>query len=352
MPPFEEYIEEIRDLWDSRWLSNNGEKSLQFESLLTEYLNVPNISLFANGHAALEVTLQAFDLDGEVITTPYTHCSTTHSIVRNGLTPVFCDVEDKHYTINPSLIEKLITDKTTAIVATHVYGFLCDVDAIQHIADKHNLKVIYDAAHAFGVKRGGTSAANYGDAAMFSCHATKVFHTIEGGFVSCKDEMLLARIKALTNFGLTSQEDIAYVGTNAKMNEFEAAMGICNLRHFDDTLHRRITIGQRYYERLDKQAGIRLLEIPHDLEWNYAYLPVIFDGPRNRDEVKAALEREGVYARRYFYPCIDRASCYQGRYGSQHLPVAHYASEHTLALPMSSELSLGEVDRICDIICR
>lgn len=188
MPPYEEFIEELQPVWTSRWLSNRGEASIKFEDMLKEYLGTDNLYLFANGHVALEVALNALYLEGEVITTPYTHCSTTHSIVRNGLTPVFCDVKEDNYTINPELIESLITEKTVAIVATHVYGFLCDVEAIEKIAKKHNLVVIYDAAHAFGVKKAGVSAANFGDAAMFSTHATKVFHTIEGGIVTYRDK--------------------------------------------------------------------------------------------------------------------------------------------------------------------
>lgn len=350
MPSLEEYVEEIRDLWDSRWLSNRGAKSIEFERLLLERLDAPNVYLFANGHVALEVAIQALGLKGEVITTPYTHCSTTHSIMRNGLTPVFCDVEDEHYTLNPELIEAQITERTSAIVATHVYGFLCDVDAIQKIADRHNLRVIYDAAHAFGVKKGGVSAANFGDAAMFSCHATKVFHTIEGGIVAYQDAELFAKMPPLVNFGFTSHEDVDYVGTNARMNEFEAAMGICNLRHFDDDVTNRRTAAERYYERLSGQPGIRLLSIPDDLEWNYSYFPVLFEGKKNRNQVKADLESQNIYARKYFYPSIDKAACYAGMFDETHLPIAHYAADHVLTLPMSSELTIADVDRICDAI--
>lgn len=350
MPPFDEYVEEIRSLWDSRWLSNRGTKSFEFEEALCDYLKVPNVWLFANGHVALEVALQALDLSGEVITTPYTHCSTTHAIVRNGLTPVFCDVEEEHYTINAELIEGLITEKTSAIVATHVYGFLCDVDAIESVAKKYGLRVIYDAAHAFGVERDGVGVGNFGDASMFSTHATKVFHTIEGGVVAYRDAELFNSLQYLVNFGFTTHEDVDYVGTNARMNEFEAAMGICNLRHVDDEIARRKVAGNRYYERLGDRPGVRLFDIPLNLKWNYAYFPVIFDSPFNRNAVKAELEKEGIFARKYFYPSMDEAACYASLGSRVPLEISHYASEHVLTLPMAANLTIDDVDRVCDVI--
>lgn len=350
MPSFEEYVEEIRPLWESRWLSNRGAESVKFEDQLKEYLDAPNVWLYANGHLALEGILQSLELSGEVITTPYTHCSTTHAIVRSGLTPVFVDVEEGHYTINPELIEGAITDKTCAIMATHVYGFLCDTEAIESIAKKHNLLVIYDAAHAFGVKKSGVSAANFGDAAMFSCHATKVFHTIEGGIVTYQDAELFKKVHYLVNFGFTGPEDIDYVGTNARMNEFEAAMGICNLRHVDDEIAKRRAAGERYYELLSGKKGIRLLDIPADLEWNYAYLPVLFTGAVGRDEVQAALGAENIFARKYFYPSIDEAACYRGETSRDDLPVSHWAAEHVLTLPMYADLTGDDVDRICRVV--
>lgn len=352
MPPFEEYVEEIRSLWESRWLSNRGKKSIEFEAALREYLGVPNVWLFANGHVALEVAIQALHLKGEVITTPYTHCSTTHAIVRNGLEPVFCDVRESDYTINPELIEGLVTEETCAIVATHVYGFLCDVEAIEAIAKKHGLKVIYDAAHAFGVTLNGKGAGTFGDCAMFSAHATKVFHTIEGGIVAYNDAGMFNELQYLVNFGFTSHETIDYVGTNARMNEFEAAMGLCNLRHLNDDIARRKVAGARYFERLEGKPGIRLFDVPEGLEWNYAYFPVVFDGSLDRDVVKAALEVENIFARKYFYPSMDEAACYVEQHKSDSLEVSHWASRHVLTLPMSSELTVEQVDRICDSILR
>lgn len=359
MPSFDEYIEEIRPIWESRWLSNRGAASVKFEEELKKYLSCDNIWLFANGHVALEVALQALELNksmpkdvrGEVITTPYTHVSTTEAIVRNGLEPVFVDVKEDNYTINPELIEAAITERTVAIVATHVYGFLCDVDSIDEIAKKHNLKVVYDAAHAFGVKLNGISAANYGDAAMFSTHATKVFHTIEGGLVSYKDEKLFASMKNIVNFGFTSQEEVEYIGTNARMNEFEAAMGICNLRHIDEEIAKRRVIGDYFKERLEGVDGIKLINAESGLEWNYAYFPVIFDGYKeSRDQIKAKLEVEDIFARKYFYPITTKFACFADIYGSLDLPIAQHAAESVLTLPMYAELSIEEADRICKII--
>lgn len=355
MPSYDEYISELKPVWDSRWLSNRGNASRKFETMLKEYLNTEHLYLFANGHVALEVALNAlyFERGSEVITTPYTHCSTTHSIVRNGLVPVFCDVKEDDYTINPELIEELITEKTVAIVATHVYGFLCDAERIEAIAKKHNLMVIYDAAHAFGVKKNGVSAANFGDAAMFSTHATKVFHTIEGGIVCYKDKERFKAMSKLVNFGFTSQEDIDYVGTNARMNEFEAVMGICNLEHFEEEVAKRKAVGDRYYERLHNVKGIKLIEIPSDLEWNYAYFPVIFDGYKeNRNEIKAKLELEDIYARKYFYPIVNKAACYEADYGMVHVPVAAHAADCVLTLPMYADMTVEDADRICDEILR
>lgn len=351
MPSFEEYIETLKPVWESRWLSNRGNASVQFEDDLKSYLGCENVWLFANGHVAMEVALQALGMQGEVITTPYTHISTTSAIVRNGLTPVFVDVKEDNYTINPELIEAAITEKTVAIVATHVYGFMCDVDAIEKIAKKHNLKVVYDAAHAFGVTLNGISAANFGDAAMFSTHATKVFHTIEGGIVTYKDPELFKAMQYIVNFGFTSHEEAEYIGTNARMNEFEAVMGICNLRHLDEEIAKRKVVGDRFTERLSGVKGIKLIEPQKGLVWNYAYYPVIFDGFRyNRDEVKANLEKENIFARKYFYPITTRFACYQEQYGSIDVPVSAHAADCVLTLPMYADLSLEDADRICDVI--
>ena len=355
MPTYEEYCQEIKSLWESRWLSNRGAKHKQFEAELQNYLQTPHVALFANGHVALEVSIDAFDLRGEVITTPYTHCSTTHSIVRNGLTPVFCDVNDRDFTIDAAQIEKYITEKTSAIVATHVYGYACDVKAIEEIARKYHLRVIYDAAHAFGVTVDGVGIGNFGDASMFSCHATKVFHTIEGGITAFTDPAVFSKVDQLTNFGFTSHESVAYVSTNARMNEFEAAMGICNLRHIDSEIARRGEAADRYAARLSGVSGIKLIPPQKGVTQNYSYFPVFFDGYRmDRNEIQKRLAEQSVYARKYFYPLTSELECYANKYAAsvKDTPVAKYAAEHVLTLPMYADLTVEDVDRICDIILK
>ena len=248
MPNFEEYCEEIKELWDSHWLTNMGVKHKTLQAELEKYLNTPHVTLYTNGHLALENIIAAmnFPKGGEIITTPFTFASTTHAIVRNGLIPVFCDINDTDYTIDVTKIERLITSKTCAIVPVHVYGNLCDVDEIQYIANKYNLKVIYDAAHAFGVVRNGIGVANFGDASMFSFHATKVFNTIEGGAVTFKDELLVQVLNDMKNFGIRGEETVVSVGANAKMNEFAAIMGLCNLKHINETITNRAKIFEKY----------------------------------------------------------------------------------------------------------
>jgi len=280
MPEFEEYIEEIKDLWESKWLTNMGSKHKALESQLLQYLKTPNITLYTNGHLALECVIAALGLEGEVITTPFTFASTTHAIVRNGLTPVFCDINPDDYTIDVDKIEDLITEKTSAIIPVHVHGNVCDVEAIDRIAKKHNLKVIYDAAHTFGVEVNGQGIGTFGDASMFSFHATKVFNTIEGGAVTYNDSSIKQVLNDLKNFGITGPESVEYIGGNAKMNEFQAAMGICNLRHVDSEIARRKAVVERYISNLKNIEGIKLSKEKEGVKPNYAYFPVVFDGRR------------------------------------------------------------------------
>jgi dTDP-4-amino-4,6-dideoxygalactose transaminase len=351
MPKFEEYIEEIKDLWESHWLTNMGIKHKQLEAELSRYLNAPNITLFTNGHLALECAIAAFNLTGEVITTPFTFASTTHAIVRDGLEPVFCDINPDDYTIATDKLEILITDKTSAIIPVHVYGNICNVNEIERIAKKYNLKVIYDAAHAFGVTVDGVGVANFGDGSMFSFHATKVFNTIEGGAVTFRNEKLSKRLNDLKNFGITGPESVEYVGGNAKMNEFQAAMGICNLRHVDGEIEKRKTVVERYVERLSNANGIRLSEPQLGVKSNYAYFPVVFDGYQmSRDEVFEKLKAEGIHARKYFYPLTNSLECYKDRFYVEKTPVAKYIADRVLTLPLYADLALEDVDRICDII--
>lgn len=351
MPLFEEYIEEIRGLWDSHWLTNMGKKHQELEEKLVDYLEVDHINLFTNGHMALESTIEALDLTGEVITTPFTFASTTTAIVRKGLTPVFCDINYEDYTMDVSKIESLITDKTSAIMPVHVYGNICDVQAIERIAKKHDLKVIYDAAHTFGEKYNGVGVGNYGDASMFSFHATKVFNTIEGGGVTFKDENLTSKLDAYKNFGKTSEDSYGYAGGNAKMNEFQAAMGLTNLRHVDEEIAKRKEVYNRYMSSLKGIEGVKLPYLQENLESNYAYFPVVFeDYGKSRDDIFEALKDHGVTARKYFYPLMNKLDFFEGKYDSIELPMAEYISERVLTLPLYADLALEDVDRICNII--
>lgn len=352
MPPFDEYVEEIRPLWESHFLTNMGEKHHQLEEDLKAFLQVDDIALFVNGHNALECVLEAMNLHGKVITTPYSFASTTHAIVRKGLTPVFADIKPDDYTLDPGCIEELIDEETCAIMPVHVYGNLCDVDAIQQIADKYGLKVIYDAAHAFGVRRGEVSAAAYGDASMFSFHATKVFNTIEGGAVCFRDPQLKDLLNQWKNFGITGTESVEYVGGNAKMNEFSAAMGICNLRHFDEEILKRKVVVEHYWERLDVLPGLVLSKPQPGIQPNYAYLPVVFedDFGASRDEVYAALMALDIHPRKYFYPLISDYQCYAGHFDSLQTPVAKRVAESVLTLPLYADLALEDVDLVCDTI--
>jgi len=351
MPPFEEYINEIHSIWDTAWLTNMGAKHKQLEAELVQYLRVPNVTLFTNGHLALECAVAALDLTGEVITTPFTFASTTHAIVRNGLEPVFCDINPDGYTIDTDKLESLITDKTSAIIPVHVYGNICNVNEIERIARKYNLTVIYDAAHAFGVTVDGVGVANFGDASMFSFHATKVFNTIEGGAITFRNEKLTKRLNDLKNFGITGPESVEYVGGNAKMNEFQAAMGICNLRHVDGEIGKRKVVVERYVERLSNVKGIRLSEPQPGVKSNYAYFPVVFDEYQlSRDEVFERLKAEDIYARKYFYPLANSFECYKDRFDVEKTPVAKYIADRVLTLPLYADLALEDVDRICNII--
>lgn len=357
MPPFEEYIDEIKDIWDTHWLTNMGAKHKELQKELLEYLGVDEIDLFTNGHMALELSLQAMNLpkNSEVITTPFTFASTTHAIVRNGLEPVFCDVNPVDFTMDVTKIEELITDRTSAIMPVHVYGNICNVDEIQRIADKYGLKVIYDAAHTFGVRYKDRGIASFGDVSCFSFHATKVFNSIEGGAACFKDKDFGLELYRLKNFGIRGPEVVDGVGANAKMNEFCAAMGLCNLRHVDEEIEKRRKVVERYREHLEGVEGIQLSPIQKDVKPNYAYFPAIFDEKvfgSSRNEVFEALGNEGIGARKYFYPLTNTFDCFHGKYDSNLTPVALHLSKRVLTLPLYADLDLEDVDRICEIIIK
>ncbi len=369
MPTLEEYIDEIKELWNTHWLTNMGDKYKNFQEQLLKYLNVPFVEMLSNGHMALELSLQALKLSNvscnslekncfkkmEVITTPFTFASTTHSIVRNGLSPVFCDIKEDDFTIDENLIENLITDATVAIMPVHVYGNICNVTKIQKIADKYGLKVIYDAAHSFGEKLDGISIGSFGDVSCFSFHATKVFNTIEGGAVCYKDVSFGQELCRLKNFGIKNEEVVDGVGANAKMSEFCAAMGICNLRHIDDEIKKRKTVFDYYESRLLDVAGIRTRKIPNNVQSNYAYYPIVVDEKKfgkTRNEIHSIMQKNNIYTRKYFYPITNSFECYQGKFDVFKTPIALRISKQILCLPMYSDLSVKEIDRIVSIITK
>ena len=353
MPSYEEYSNEIKCLWDSHWLTNMGEKHQKLQELLRKYLEVDYVELMVNGHMSLELTLQAMNIQGEVITTPFTFASTTHAIVRNGLQPVFCDINSDNYTIDVKKIESLITDKTTAIMPVHVYGNVCDVDEIDRIAKRYGLKVIYDAAHAFGIKYKNQGIATYGDASCFSFHATKVFNTIEGGAVCFSDSELGKTLYQLRDFGIRTQEIVDGIGANAKMNEFSAAMGLCNLRHINDEIDKRKKVAEEYRKNLSGIEGIKLNPVQKNVQSNYSYFPVVFDEKSfgaTRNEVFLHLQNRGINTRKYFYPLTSTFDCFHGQYDPAETPVALHISKRVLTLPLYADLALEQVDNICESI--
>lgn len=351
LPPIEEYEEKIKEIWDNNWLTNYGPIERELQSKLKEFLNVDNLELFVNGHTSLEVAIKALDLSGEVITTPFTFASTTQAIINNGLTPVFADVDEEYYNLNPDNIEDLITDKTSAIIPVHVFGNPCEVHEIERIAEKHGLKVIYDAAHAFGVNIDGKSLASFGDISMLSFHATKVFNTVEGGALIYDDPDLEYRFKALKNFGITpDHEEVKYLGVNAKMNEFEAAMGLVNLNHVEYAIARRKMIYEKYLEclePLEKDGRVKVLRPKENVDYNYSYFTAKFNSVEEKNHLFESLPEYNVYAKRYFYPPCNEFPAYDFE---RNTPVAKNVSDTILSLPLYLDLSLDDVEKICKII--
>ncbi|WP_306806113.1 dTDP-4-amino-4,6-dideoxy-D-glucose aminotransferase VioA [Caballeronia sp. BR00000012568055] len=354
LPPLNEFLPYLEEIWSSKVLTNAGPFHQQFERALCEYLGVPHLSLFANGTLALVTALQALRITGEVITTPYSFVATAHSLLWNGIKPVFVDVDPNTLNLDPARIEAAITPQTTAIMPVHCYGRPCNVDAIQKIADNYNLKVIYDAAHAFGVQTENGSVLSNGDLSVLSFHATKVFNTFEGGAIICPDAKTKQRIDHLKNFGFVDEVTVVAPGINGKMSEINAAFGMLQLKHIDHALARRADFDAQYRERLAGVRGIRCLPKGSEKVANHAYfaIQVEDDFPIDRDALYDHFKQHDIYARRYFYPLISEFPMYRGlpSANKENLPVATQASRRILCLPMFADLTAAQVDRICDVI--
>lgn len=355
LPPLEEFTEYLKEIWDNRILTNNGPFHCRFEIELAEYLGVQYISLFANGTLALVTALQALKITGEVITTPFSFVATTHSLWWNNIKPVFVDIEPEHFNLNPQKIEAAITPQTTAIMPVHVYGNPCKVDAIQLIADTYGLKVIYDAAHAFGVKLSNNSILNFGDLSVMSFHATKGFNTIEGGAIVCHDEKMKKRIDFLKNFGFADEVTVVAPGINAKMNELQAAYGLIQLKYIDHCIEKRKDVADTYRRRLSKIPGIRFHSDMEGVRHSYTYFPVFIEAEKygsTRDQVYEKLKKHNIYGRRYFYPLISNLPTYRGLDSArpENLPVATIVAEQVICLPIYPDLSIDRVYEICNLL--
>lgn len=351
LPPLKEYIEEIKNLWDTQYLTNAGVKHNKLENELKKYLGIQNLTLFTNGHLSLESAIDSMNIKGEVITTPFTFASTTHAIIRKGLDPIFCDIDMSDLTIDTKKIEEKINEKTSAIMPVHIYGNICDIDSLEKIAKSYDIKIIYDAAHAFGITVNGKGIGNFGDASIFSFHATKVFNTIEGGAITFKDKNLKEKADALKNFGITGPESVEYIGGNAKMNEFQAAMGLCNLRYIDKEIEKRKLVTERYIYNLKEIDGIRIQSYKKGINYNYSYFPVILENYKySRDDIYKKLLKNNILSRKYFYPLTKDLKCYGNRFKNINTPNAEYISNRVLTLPLYADLDFKDVDRICNII--
>jgi dTDP-4-amino-4,6-dideoxygalactose transaminase len=355
LPSLEEMHHELEEIWGSQWLSNNGPKHRKFEEEIRTRLHVPFVSLFNNGTIALLVAVKSVDLSGEVITTPFTFPATPHALAWNGIAPVFCDIDDATMTLDPTRLEALITPRTSAIMAVHVYGIPCDVHAIDALASRHGLKVIYDAAHAFLVEIDGTGIGNFGDLTMFSFHPTKLFHSGEGGALSFRDPTLKARIELLKNFGIKSEDEVLVPGLNGKMNEMQAALGHVNLLHLEKEREERREIIDAYRELLRGVPGLRFTDLPAGVRPSYQYFVVRVDSKRfglSRDQLYEELKAYNVFARKYFFPLCSDYACYRGLPSSdpEKLPTAHRVVSEVLCLPLYGALGLEAVAAICEMI--
>jgi dTDP-4-amino-4,6-dideoxygalactose transaminase len=354
MPPLSEFIPYLEKIWESHWLTNGGPFHQELEKKLADYLGVEHLALFANGTLALVTALQALRITGEVITTPYSFIATSHSLLWNGIKPVFIDIHSETFNLDPEKIEAAITPHTTAILPVHVYGKPCDIENIQKIADAYGLKVIYDAAHAFGVNYKGESLSKHGDLSILSFHATKVFNTFEGGAIICPDAKIKKRIDDLKNFGFHDEVTVVAPGINGKMNEVQAAFGLLQLKHIDKAIALRRQIDAQYREQLSSVPGIFCPPLPADTTYNYSYFPILVekDYPLSREELYEKLRQYGVYGRRYFYPLISDFPMYRGLPSAAHsnLPVAWRVANQVICLPIYPDLSQLEISLVVRLI--
>jgi len=353
LPSLKKYTEYLEKIWSTRWLTNNGEFVQLLEKRLAEYLKVKNLILISNGTLALQLALKALDIKGEVITTPFTFVATTNVILWEGLTPVFADIDSETYNIEPNDVEKKVNDKTRASLAVHVYFNPCYVEKLQEIADKYKIKLIYDAAHAFGVEYKNQSVLNYGDLSTLSFHATKLFHTIEGGAIIANDDKIIEKLKLLRSFGITSEEEVVLPGINAKMNEFQAIMGFCNLENIDEKIHHRKIIYDYYKEKLSDITTIIFQKIITS-KYNYGYMPVCFENIEIRDKIYSELIKNGIKPRKYFYPLTSNFDYFKEKdvniVKKNELKIANYISDRILCLPLYPDLEIEIVDKIIHII--
>jgi len=354
LPPLEDFCEGLKEIWDNRWLTNNGPVVTRYADELKSFLGVDNACLFNNGTLALQIGLQGMEISGEVITTPFSFVATTHALYWNKIRPVFVDIEPDFYTLDPQKVEAAITPWTTAILAVHVFGNPCNLEALSDIAKRHNLKLIYDAAHAFGVRIGGKSIADFGDVSMFSFHATKLYHSFEGGLLTFKDAKYTKVFDYLKNFGFENEVEVVMPGTNAKMTEVQALMGSMQLLYVDQMIQKRKNIYNIYCDRLKGVPGIRLpMEYCPDVQYNYSYMPIEIDEQQfgwSRDRLYEKLKEYNVFSRRYFYPLICDFPCYKNAQVQDALSVSRKVASQILTLPIYSELNPDDVNKICDIV--
>lgn len=355
LPPLEEFQGYLQDIWESKWLTNNGKYHRALEQALCEYLGVKYISLFSNGTLALLTALQVLRITGEVITTPFSFVATTHALWWNNIKPVFVDIEDRTFNLNPAKVEAAITPQTTALMPVHVYGNPCAVQQLQEIADTYGLKIIYDACHTFGVTINGRPVLDFGDLSVMSFHATKVYNTFEGGAIVCHDEATKKRIDYLKNFGFVGETKVVAPGINAKMNEVQAAMGLLQLKYVDQAIEKRKAIAVAYREGLHQVAGIRVLDDMPGVKHCYAYFPILVDETvygMSRDALYEGLKRHNVFGRRYFYPLISQFPTYSALESAQpgKLPLAERVTETVLCLPIYPDLELRFVDQIVGLV--